>query len=156
VLVNGFTWRRDGSGAADILGMGEQAYPPPERLRAILRRVERVGGLQCFKKAQQEIYDESDSDLKQVRPLAVGEVAIHGSCLDTLCCSERFQAGRSGQSTPASEKMTELSVSPPSERQANSCISVGRLSGKVTKLARLSPSANRHKKTPQAVAEGSG
>jgi hypothetical protein len=56
--------------------------------------VERVGGLQCFKKAQQEIYDESDYDLKQVRPLAVGEVAIHGSCLDTLCCGERFQAGR--------------------------------------------------------------
>jgi hypothetical protein len=36
----------------------------------------RAGGLQCFKKAQQEIYDESDYDLKQVRPLAVGEVAI--------------------------------------------------------------------------------
>ena len=64
-------------------------------LEFLLAGVERVGGLQCFKKAQQEIYDEFDCDLKQVRPLAVGEVAIHGSCLDTLCCGERFQAGRS-------------------------------------------------------------
>jgi hypothetical protein len=49
-------------------------------LKYPLAGIERVGGLQCFKKAQQEIYDESDYDLKQVRPLAVGEVAIHGSC----------------------------------------------------------------------------
>lgn len=37
--------------------------------------------LQSFKRAQQEIYDESDYNLKQVGPLAVGEFVVHGSCL---------------------------------------------------------------------------
>jgi hypothetical protein len=47
--------------------------------RLTLRQNVSEPSLSVFKKAQQEIYDESDYDLKQVRPLAIGEVAIHGS-----------------------------------------------------------------------------
>lgn len=42
------------------------------------------------------------------------------------------------------------------EGQANSCVSVERIAGKVTELRRVSPLVSGHKKTPQAVAEGSG
>jgi hypothetical protein len=48
------------------------------------------------------------------------------------------------QRTLALEKVTLLSFSPRGEGSAKSCVCVERFSGKVTKLARLSPSASSH------------
>jgi hypothetical protein len=52
--------------------------------------------------------------------------------------------------------MTELPVFALSEGSSNPCVFKRRFSRKMTELVRLSPSESGHKKTPQAVAEGSG
>lgn len=79
-------------------------------------------------------------------------------CLDVGRISTHLHASvrLGGQRTvsPALEKMTELSISPPSERQANSCVSVSRFSGKMTELVRLSPSVSGHKRPSKPKPEG--